>query len=219
MEMKDQGIQMDGTTGAAQMNFAQMAPPQGGQTMYQQPVYGQPVFQQGAQPMYQQPVYGQPVYQQPTFQQPTSQQPMYQQPTYQEATQPQFAADPSAAAEPKFDQNRLGEMFTMVDDVMNGEADASKIMSFLQNSEGDFLKGAIVGAAAMFLLNTPVVKESLAGVLGAAFGQGDPGPDAFGNTGEKVDFPTANPTTAQVSDPLSKPADTVKTDGASTQKI
>ena len=198
MEMTEQKAQApeQNSAYAAGMDGAQQMP-SGGQVYYGQ----QPAYQQSAQPQYyvQQPIMGQqPVYQQTAQPQYYTQQPMQgmgaqMSPAEAAAYAAGMAAaanstEASQAAEPKFDQNRLGEMFSMVDDVMNGEADPSKIMSFLQNSDGDFLKGAVVGAAAMFLLNTPVVKETLAGVFGAAFGHGDPGPDAFGNNGGSVDF-------------------------------
>ncbi len=62
-------------------------------------------------------------------------------------------------------------MYGMMQDVIKGDADASKIMSFLQASGGDFWKGALVGAAAVLLLTNGAVKDALAGVMGSMFGQ------------------------------------------------
>ena len=62
-------------------------------------------------------------------------------------------------------------MYGMVQDVLKGDADAGKLMSFLQASGGDFWKGALVGAAAVLLLTNGAVKDALAGVMGSMFGQ------------------------------------------------
>lgn len=64
----------------------------------------------------------------------------------------------------------MGQMYGMMQDVMKGEADPGKIMSFLQASGGDFWKGAIVGAAVVLLLTNSAVKDALAGVAGSLFG-------------------------------------------------
>lgn len=73
-------------------------------------------------------------------------------------------------AEPKFDQNRMGEVYGMVNDVMNGEADTSKLFGMLSGNGGDFWKGALVGAAAVFLMNNDAVKDAVSGTFGAFFG-------------------------------------------------
>ncbi|MHC1752720.1 hypothetical protein [Humidesulfovibrio sp.] len=65
----------------------------------------------------------------------------------------------------------MGQMYGMMQDVIKGDADPGKIMSFLQASGGDFWKGAIVGAAAVLLLTNSAVKDALAGVVGSVFGQ------------------------------------------------
>lgn len=100
----------------------------------------------------------------------------------------QAAADASAqagmfgqqmpeGAEPKFDQQKLGKMYSTVNDVMNGEADPSSLIGLFAENSGDFWKGALVGAAAVVLLNNDVVKGALgglAGSVGAMFGEKDP---------------------------------------------
>jgi hypothetical protein len=73
-------------------------------------------------------------------------------------------------AEPKFDQHRMGEVYGMVNDVMNGEAEPAKLLGFLSSAGGDFWKGALVGAAAVFLLNNDAVKGAVAGAFGSVFG-------------------------------------------------
>ena len=100
----------------------------------------------------------------------------------------QTAADASAqagmfgqqmpeGANPKFDQNKLGKIYGTVNDVMNGEADPASLIGLFAENGGDFWKGALVGAAAVVLLNNDAVKGTLAGVagsVGAMFGEKDP---------------------------------------------
>ncbi|GEM_PF-1252671 len=85
-----------------------------------------------------------------------------------------FGQGTPEGAEPKFDQNKLGQMYGVMNDVMNGEADPAKIMSLFQNTDGDFWKGAIVGAAAGFLASNETVRNAVAGVFGSLLGGGDP---------------------------------------------
>jgi hypothetical protein len=105
-----------------------------------------------------------------------------------QATGQQGAADASAqagmfgqqmpeGANPKFDQNKLGKIYGTVSDVMNGEADPSSLVGLFAENGGDFWKGALVGAAAVVLLNNDAVKGALSGVagsVGAMFGEKDP---------------------------------------------
>lgn len=98
------------------------------------------------------------------------------------------AADASAQAgmfgqgtpegtEPKFDQQKLGKMYSTVNDVINGDADPASLIGLFAENSGDFWKGALVGAAAVVLLNNDAVKGALgglAGSVGTMFGGGDP---------------------------------------------
>lgn len=80
-------------------------------------------------------------------------------------------------ATPKFDQNKLGQMYGVMRDVMNGEADPSKVLGLLPTNGADFWKGALVGAAVVVLLNNDSVKNAMAGAVGAMgsmFGEKDP---------------------------------------------
>lgn len=80
-------------------------------------------------------------------------------------------------AEPKFDQQKLGKMYSTVNDVMNGEADPSSLIGLFAENSGDFWKGALVGAAAVVLLNNDAVKGALGGLAGSVkdmFGESDP---------------------------------------------
>ncbi|NDV18413.1 hypothetical protein GO013_03140 [Pseudodesulfovibrio sp. JC047] len=76
--------------------------------------------------------------------------------------------------DPKFDQNKFGQMYTVMNDVMNGEPDPTKIMALFQETDGDFWKGAIVGAAVGFLASNETVRGAVTGVVGSMFGNGDP---------------------------------------------
>ncbi|WP_320170484.1 hypothetical protein [Maridesulfovibrio sp.] len=88
--------------------------------------------------------------------------------------------------QPKFDQNKLGQMYGVMTDVMNGEADPAKIMSLLQDSGADFWKGAVVGAVGALLIGNATVRGAVAGAFGSMFGESDPeGPQVtVGGTAE-----------------------------------
>ena len=77
-------------------------------------------------------------------------------------------------AEAKFDQNKVGEMYGVMTDIMNGEPDPKKIMSLFQATDGDFWKGAIVGAAVGFLASNETVRGAVSGIVGSMFGEADP---------------------------------------------
>ncbi|MUM76647.1 hypothetical protein GKC30_03250 [Pseudodesulfovibrio sp. F-1] len=80
-------------------------------------------------------------------------------------------------AQPKFDQNKLGQMYGVMTDVMNGEAEPTKLLGLLDGTGGEFWKGALVGAAAVVLLNNDAVKGALAGLAasaGSMFREADP---------------------------------------------
>lgn len=65
----------------------------------------------------------------------------------------------------------MGAMYGMMNDVMQGKGDPGKLLGLFQAPGGEFWKGALVGAAAMLLLNSGGIKETLAGVFGAMTGQ------------------------------------------------
>ena len=79
-----------------------------------------------------------------------------------------FGQQRPEGAQPKLDQNKFGQMYGMIDDVMNGNVDPAKIFGFLESSGGDFWKGAIVGAAAVFLVNNDAVKGAVASMFGSS---------------------------------------------------
>lgn len=88
-----------------------------------------------------------------------------------------FGQQAPEGTEPKFDQEKLGKMYNTVNDVMNGEADPTSLVGLFAENTGDFWKGALVGAAAVVLLNNDAVKGALAGVAGSVggmFGEKDP---------------------------------------------
>lgn len=65
----------------------------------------------------------------------------------------------------------MGQMYGMMNDVMQGKGDPGKLLGLFQAPGGEFWKGAIVGAAAVLLFNSSAVKDTLAGVFGAMGGQ------------------------------------------------
>ena len=88
-----------------------------------------------------------------------------------------FGQQMPEGANPKFDQNKLGKIYGTVNDVMNGDADPTSLFGLFAENGGDFWKGALVGAAAVALLNNDAVKGALSGVagsVGAMFGDKDP---------------------------------------------
>ena len=76
--------------------------------------------------------------------------------------------------EPKFDQNKIGQMYGVMTDVMNGEADPSAIMSMFEGIGADFWKGAAVGAVGALLVGNETVRNAVAGAFGSMFGEPDP---------------------------------------------
>lgn len=95
----------------------------------------------------------------------------------------QAAAAPGAAApstpegaEPKFDQNKLGDVMSKVSAVMSGEAPPESLLSVLTDTGGDFWKGALIGAAGVLLVTNETVKETVSGVFGSMFGGADDAP-------------------------------------------
>ncbi len=74
------------------------------------------------------------------------------------------------SAERKFEQNRFGDMYGMLNDALNGKTDPGKILGFFQASGEDFWKGALMGAAAVFLFSNTAVKDALSGTFGSLFG-------------------------------------------------
>lgn len=80
-------------------------------------------------------------------------------------------------AQPKFDQNKIGQMYGVVNDFMNGEADPAKIAPLLQNTGEDFWKGAVVGAVGAFILGNESVRNAIAGVFGSVLGGKEKDPE------------------------------------------
>lgn len=76
--------------------------------------------------------------------------------------------------QPKFDQNKIGQMYGVMSDVMNGEANPAQIMSLFQDTGTDFWKGAVVGAVGALLIGNETVRNTVAGVFGSMFGEADP---------------------------------------------
>jgi hypothetical protein len=58
----------------------------------------------------------------------------------------------------------------LVNDLANGNADASRVMSFLGSLDTQFWKGALVGVAAALLLTNESVKSGIASGLSGIMG-------------------------------------------------
>jgi hypothetical protein len=86
------------------------------------------------------------------------------------AKQGMYGQGKPEGAEPKFDQNRLGEMYGAVQDVMNGQADPGKLLGLFQGTGGEFWKGALVGAATAFLCTNETVRQTATELVGGLFG-------------------------------------------------
>ena len=99
------------------------------------------------------------------------------QPTAQQAAQGLYGQGMPEGAQPKFDQNKLGQVYGVMTDVMNGEAEPSQLLGLFAGTGGEFWKGALVGAAAVVLLNNDTVKGALSGLAasaGSLLGERDP---------------------------------------------
>ncbi|NDV24865.1 hypothetical protein [Desulfovibrio sp. JC022] len=174
---------------APQMNAAQpqMTAPQQPSAQYAQPAMGSVQYAQPQAGGFYQYVPGAGFVQVQPMQQPTQQPAQQPAPTMQAAQT--FQPDLNAQAAPetaqaKVDQNKLGQMYGVMTDIMNGEADPEKIMSLFQDTDGDFWKGAIVGAAVGFLASNESVRGAVAGVVGSMLG-GEKDPE-----GPQVTVPT-----------------------------
>ena len=68
--------------------------------------------------------------------------------------------------------SQFGQMFGVVNDIMNGKADPSTLAGLLDTSDPRFWKGMLMGAALTFLLTNASVKDSVSGLVGGLFGAG-----------------------------------------------
>jgi hypothetical protein len=71
---------------------------------------------------------------------------------------------------PKHDAHKYGQFMGLVNDLANGDADASRVISFLGSLDTQFWKGAMVGVTATLLLTNDTVKDSIVGALSGLFG-------------------------------------------------
>lgn len=70
---------------------------------------------------------------------------------------------------PKHDAHQYGQFMGLVNDLANGKADPSRVMSFMGGLDGQFLKGALVGIGATLLLTSESVRKGMAGTLSNVF--------------------------------------------------
>ena len=73
----------------------------------------------------------------------------------------------------KHDAHQYGQFMGLVNDIANGNADASRMMAFLDGLDNQFWKGALIGVAATLLLTNDALKNGIAGSLAGVFGAFD----------------------------------------------
>lgn len=71
---------------------------------------------------------------------------------------------------PKHDAHQYGQFMGLVNDLANGNADASRVMAFLGSLENQFWKGALVGVSTTLLLTNDTVKNAIVGTLSNILG-------------------------------------------------
>ncbi len=70
----------------------------------------------------------------------------------------------------KGQEYRYGELYGLIQEAANGNADVAGFLRFFQSSSSDFWKGALVGGAVTLLLTNETVKNAIAGALGGVLG-------------------------------------------------
>lgn len=65
-------------------------------------------------------------------------------------------------------QEKIQEIYSAVNDAINGNPDPNKLLGILQNTNGDFWKGLAIGAGAVLLFNSTPLKAMLAGLFASA---------------------------------------------------
>lgn len=65
-------------------------------------------------------------------------------------------------------QEKIQEIYSAVNDAINGNPDPNKLLGILQNTNGDFWKGLAIGAGAVLLFNYTPLKTMLAGLFASA---------------------------------------------------
>lgn len=130
-----------------------------------QPVYYQP--QQAAYNTYQQaPQYFPQGYIQPVIN-PYMAAPSQAQPQQTDHSDHDHETDahtddhPGQEKIPKFDEHKYGQFMDILNDLASGNPpEMSKVMEFMNGTDTQFLKGAAVGAAGVFLMTNETVKSA-----------------------------------------------------------
>ncbi len=73
-----------------------------------------------------------------------------------------YGQAPGQAPDGKGMENRYGELYGLINEAANGNADVSSFLRFFQSTNSDFWKGALVGAGITLLLTNNTVKSTLA---------------------------------------------------------
>lgn len=75
------------------------------------------------------------------------------------------ARDNNAAQRQGLTQEKIQEIYAVVNDAINGNPDPGKLLGILQGTNGDFWKGLAIGAGAVLLFNCTPLKAMLAGLF------------------------------------------------------
>lgn len=73
----------------------------------------------------------------------------------------------TANAQQGLTQEKVQEIYNVVNDAINGNADPNKIFGILQGTSNDFWKGLAIGAGAILLFNYTPLKTMFASMLGS----------------------------------------------------
>jgi len=88
------------------------------------------------------------------------------------------AMDPGSPHGPghaKHEGHQYGQMMSLVNDLVNGNADASRVMNFIDGVDNHFWKGALVGMSVSLLLTNDTVKNAIVDTLSGIWGAFDSG--------------------------------------------
>lgn len=76
----------------------------------------------------------------------------------------------SGQRHPKYDEHKYGQFMGIVNDLVNGNPDMSKMMGFLESCDTQFWKGALIGVTATLLLTNETVKKTIIDSLSGIWG-------------------------------------------------
>ncbi len=83
-------------------------------------------------------------------------------PVYQNPGPQVHPASTAAPSPGRGQENRYGELYGLIQEAANGNADVSGFLRFFQSTSSDFWKGALVGTGLTLLLTNDAVKSAIA---------------------------------------------------------